>query len=239
MKKKAIIKNSPLKLKDIIQQVWWDEVAIELVSMHPDLRPKLAGYQEVLEQLKKLDPVISDDQVVVEFDEWSYDDPGPYFSAYGRNVLNGEEETLAFTPWAECLGMTVVQKPFDKMPQPRIAAVCLYEMTVHGFTEEKIQEEKLTIIKEIEKTLKKRKITEDEDWREPLEPSMKDSLRRLRKWLRWGGIAREYFGENGCWFVEHFINDQAPEYFDELDRCTLKAALKEISRDLLWVAGAL
>ena len=239
MKKKANNKKSPLKLKDIFQQLCWDEVAIELVSMYPDLRPKLAGYQEAFERLKEMEPVISDAQVVIDSEEWSFDDSEPFCSAYGRTDPNGEEETLAFTPWAECLGRDVVQKPFDSLSNRRIAAVCLYEMTVHGFTEEKIREEELAIIKEVEKYLKKRKLNEDEDWREPVDPSMKDTLRRLRKWLRWGGIAREYFGENGSWFVERFINDQAPDFYDELDRCTLKAALKEIARDLLWVSREL
>ena len=238
MKKKANVKKLPLKLMDIIQQVWWEDVANELVGIHPEFWPKVVEYQEVFEKLKEMEPMLSEDRIVVEFERADLDVWGPYYSAYVRKGPNDDESALAFTPWADCLGMEVVQEPFDGLPLERIAALCLYEMTVSGFTEEKIREEERAIRKEVEAYMKKRQSGEELGWGYP-QYTMKDSLRRLRKWLRWGGIAREYFGQNGSWFVDRFIGNQAPEFYEELDRCTLKAALKEIARDLLRVAGEL
>lgn len=240
MKKNSKSKKSPLKLKDIMQQVQWDEVAIELVGMHPELRPKLADYQEVLEWLKEMDPAPSEGQIVIEGDESCFDAWEQVDAVYQREGPYDEEgDTLSFTPWADCLGREVVILPFGSLSLQVVAAACLYEMTVYGFTEEDIREEERTLTKEIEEHVRKLKQQEQPDWKDLPEPSMKDTLRRLRKWLRWGSVAKTYFGESGSWFVERFIGDNAPERYAELDRRTLKSALIEIARDLRWVAREL
>lgn len=50
--------------------------------------------------------------------------------------------------------------------------------------------------------------------------------------LERGTLAKDYYGENASWFKAHFHNKNAPENFDELERQTLKAALKEIIREI-------
>ena len=61
----------------------------------------------------------------------------------------------------------------------------------------------------------------------------------MDRWLRWGTLSREYFGENISWFKNRFLVDNAPENYNELDRQTLKAALKEVARDIMDVAKKL
>ena len=58
----------------------------------------------------------------------------------------------------------------------------------------------------------------------------KDWINDAGRWLRWGAFSKEYYGETAKWFRAHFSNETAPDYFSELDRQTLKAALKEVAR---------
>lgn len=57
--------------------------------------------------------------------------------------------------------------------------------------------------------------------------------------LRWGSVSKEYFGENAVWFSDHFTGKNAPEHYEEIDRQTLKSALKEIANQILYVAQEL
>ena len=66
--------------------------------------------------------------------------------------------------------------------------------------------------------------------------TMKEWLTDLNRWLRWGSVSKEYFGENAHWFTDHFTDKDAPSCYDEIDRYTLKSALKEIAHQILYVA---
>ena len=83
----------------------------------------------------------------------------------------------------------------------------------------------------------KKKSVEGEGWDDYDYPefSMKDVLKRLQKWIRWGGLAEEYYGMDENTFIRWFVSDDAPEYYDELDRWTLKAALREVAERIRWV----
>ena len=241
MKKKTKTKRPPLKLKDILPKVDWDDVAVELVSIHPKTRTELADYQRVFESLKKMESKLSEMQVVIEFAETKSVAEVPFFLAFGRKDPNDEGETLAFTPWDEWLGRDLVFEPPVWLPYARTVAVCLYDMTHYGFSEERIKEERQAMHEAIEEYVKKRQSGEINDWDDYDFPdfSMKDELKRLQKWLRWGGLAEEYFGMDENSFLGEFLNDGAPEYYDELDRWTLKAALREIAEDISWVVESL
>lgn len=233
MKKKVVNKKSPLRLKEVFQRVDWEDVACELVGLYPELRPKLAEYEQVFEQLKEMEPLLSDGRLEVSFEEPDPELWDVIYTVYGCPGADAGGEALVFAPWAEWLGREVVEEPFDGMPKCRIVAVCLYEMTSHGFTEEAIREEKLLFEKEFREYLKRRESETETGWEDCFDPSPKEALRSLRKWFRWGGIARDYFGQSGSWFVAHFIADEAPDFYEEVDRRTIKAALREIARKLL------
>ncbi len=44
---------------------------------------------------------------------------------------------------------------------------------------------------------------------------------------------------NAHWFTDHFTGKDAPSCYDEIDRYTLKSALKEIAHQILYVAKEL
>ena len=245
MKKKAK-KSMPMKLKDYLQKVDWYNVAVELVGIYPRERRSLEKYWAVFESLKEMEPVMTEDQLVIESFDMIPEYLSPFYLVYGRKDPEDEGDTLAFTPWAEWLGRDVVFDPPRWLSYDRIVAVCLHAMTSYGFTEEQIREEKALMKHCLEEEAENRQDSsapEEEyepDWEDyRLGNSMKESLGKLRKWLRWGSISREYFGKDGTWFVNQFIGPDAPEYYDELDEQTLRAALKEIAQDLVWVAKEL
>ena len=113
-------------------------------------------------------------------------------------------------------------------------------MTFFGFTEDTINQERQKLeasIKEADEHPENLIELKPDDYR--VEITMKGYLQCLDRWLRWGDLSREYFGEDGSWFKERFLKKKAPEYYDELDRQTLKAALKEVAREILDVAKEL
>lgn len=240
MKRKEKTKKS-LKLKEMLQKVQWYDVALELVGIYPSIRKKLEEYKNVFDTLLEMEPLISDEQLVIEFADNDSEYCCPFYLAFGRVSPEDEGDTMAYTPWAEWLGRDLVLDPPVWLPESRIVAVCLYEMTLYGFTEEKIKQHHLELKKYIDELVNKRKkgeLPDSEDAYIP-EVTMKDSLKRLGKWLRWEGIAKEYFGQEGSLFEEQFISDRACPYYDEIDRITLKAALKEIAEDILSAATAM
>lgn len=72
-----------------------------------------------------------------------------------------------------------------------------------------------------------------------MEISMKDWINDAGRRLSWGAFSKEYYGESAKWFREHFADDRAPESYSELDRQTLKAALKEVARSIEHAADNL
>ena len=242
MKKKGMINRTLLKLKDIIQQVTWDDVAIELLGIYPRVRKKLGEYQAAFESLMQIEPVLSDAQIMISFSEKETDELWPLFLVYGREDPEDEGDTLAFTPWAEWLGREVAPEVLGRLTFRRIAAICLHEMTLYGFSEEYIQEKERKMNEELKALLSKHEMVEDSEWDDYFdypEFTMKSVLNRLQKWLRWGSFSKEFFGQSGSWFVERFIGDNADEYYDEIDRWTLKGALKEVAADMLWASQRL
>ena len=218
-----------MTLKELIKQVKWQDVAIALVSDHPWCRKSLEGYRKVFDTLYLMDSVDSEFCIKIELSPDILEPNRLYTDVVGIKEGVDERWGLSFSPWKEWLGMVVSKDSLDTYSASRIVANCIYEMTFHGFTEE-------TINQEIQKL--KDSIKESEEHPERLhkfdpeqmhiEISMKGYLRCLDRWLKWGALAKDYYGEDVSWFKTHFLNSKAPEYFDELDRQTLKAALKEI-----------
>ena len=98
-----------------------------------------------------------------------------------------------------------------------------------GFTEETINQEILKLEDSIKESKEHpERLHEYKPEEMHVEISMKGYLLCLDRWLKWGNLAKEYYGEDLSWFKERFLNRKASEYFDELERQTLKAALKEI-----------
>ena len=229
-----------MKLKEIISQSDWQDVAIAIVTEHPCQRKYLEGFRIVFETLMLIKPTESEYQIRIERrvdmlnSEYSYPD------VFGVKESDEVSYSLVFTSWAEWLGMDVCQETLEALTPNQISAYCLNEMTFFGFTEEQRKREEASLdesIKEAEEHPEDLIEFNPEDLR--IEISMKGHLRCLDRWLRWGALAHDYYGKNISWFKTHFIGKEAPEYYDELERQTLKAALKEVAREILDVAKEL
>ena len=226
-----------MKLKEIISQVDWTEVAIAIVSERPYQRPVLKRFRKVFESLMLMEPAESEYQIRIDRSPDVLDPEDTYPEVVGTKEGVDERWALSFCPWAEWLGMEVCTETMGAFSSSQIVANCLHEMTFFGFTEGKIKGHRDELddrIREAEEHPEKLIKFNPDDYR--FEITTKGYLRCLDRWLRWGAISKEYFGEDDAWFKEHFLRKKAPEYFDELDRQTLKAALKEVAREILDVA---
>ena len=229
-----------MKLKEIISQSDWQNVAIAIVTEHPCQRKNLEGFRIVYETLLLIEPTESEYRIQIERRADMLDSEYSYPDVFG--VKEGDEisYSLVFTPWTEWLGMNVCKETLENLSPSQITAYCLHEMTFFGFTEEQRKRQEASLdesIKEAEEHPEDLIEFNPEDLR--IEISMKEHLRCLDRWLRWGTISREYFGENAHWFAEHFTGNNAPQSYEEIDRQTLKSALKEIANQILYVAKEL
>lgn len=226
-----------MKLKEIICQTDWQDVAIAIVTQRPCQRKALGRFMKVFESLVLMEPVATEYQIRIEQQPEGLNSDRTFPVVVGVKKGVDERWSLAFCSWTEWLGMEVCRKTMETYSNGQIVANCLHEMTFFGFTEDDIKrhgEELEDSVREAEEHPEDCVELSLEDWR--IEISTKGYLRCLDRWLRWGWFAREYFGENDAWFKEHFLRKMAPEYFDEVDRQTLKAALKEVAREIGEVA---
>ena len=228
-----------MDLKELLKTTPWQDIAIALVTAYPNQRKLLEGYQIVFETLKLMAPKDSDLTLYVVYYD-SYSEDGGH-DVYGIKADKPDERWgLLFVPWAEWLGMELATETISAYSHSQIAALCLFEMTFFGFTEDKREQENQKLMK-----------TTDEAKQHPerlhkLDPNMlaheftmKEWLTDLNHWLRWASVSKEYFGENAHWFTEHFTGKDAPKSYNEIDRHTLKSALKEIAHQILYVAKEL
>lgn len=225
-----------MTLKEIFTTTPWQDIAIALVSAYPNQRRLLEGYQIVFETLKLMEPKESEMTLYVVYDESKSEDGG--HDVYGIKADKPDERWgLLFVPWAEWLGIEPAEETISTCTPEQIAASCLFEMTYFGFTEEQRKQQEASLdesIKEAEEHPEDLIEMKPEEWH--IEISTKGYLRCLDRWLRWSTLSREYFGENDSWFKDNFLRKKAPDYFNEIDRQTLKAALKEIAREIEDVA---
>lgn len=229
-----------MTLKEIFEKTAWPEVAIALVTEYPNQRKSIQGYETVYDGLRKRETSPSTSQLAVELVEDNLEPGSFYYDVYGKKEGDGEILGLMFTPWSEWMGMEITKETLSALSPEEIVAHCLYEMTFCGFTEKEMEYEREKTIKTVEeaKTDPDSYIELDLDSFQ-VKTQMKDRLRALDRWLQWSGIAKEYFGESAEWFEEHFTGESAPDTFSEIDRHTLKAALKELATEIRNTADRL
>lgn len=227
-------------LKEIIEKANWLQVAIELVSSYPRERKAIKGYEEVFEFLLKKTPMASELKLVVDYVEDDLE-PGTFFyNVFGAKVGDDTSYGLSFTPWSEWMGMKVSDETVASFSPEQICAHCLYEMTFYGFEEETIERRWKELLDSAEEVKSHPEQLEVLDLKELFqETSMKAKLRSLGKWLRWSGLSKEYFGESATWFNDNYTGKSAPESFTDLDRFTIKAALKQIAQEMTSIAESI
>lgn len=233
-------KRTDMTFKEIINRAEWPNVAIAIVTERSCQRKNLEGYKTVFETLLLMEAALTDFRIVVERTPDLFDPRYGYPDVYGVKDGDDKRWSLVFSPWAEWLGMEVHEESTKAFSVNQITAYCLHEMTFFGFTEDKVNQQKLELDGSIEEMKQHpESIVEIKPEMLHVEITMKEYLRRLDRWLKWGTFARDYFGENASWFNNSFLRDEAPETYEELDRQTIKAALREIIREIEEVENRL
>ncbi len=157
-----------MTLKELLESVEWSDVQQELRSI--DNRDnQLRGLRAVFDELQELPASPSSMRILLEVVEPEEEGEPQSFEVVGRNGrLNREENDfkyvsdevddewadseanfcLSLTRWEEWLGMQVDPATLAEIPAPRIIAHCLWDMTFHGFTQEKIREFEMELKRE-------------------------------------------------------------------------------------------
>jgi len=129
-----------MNLKYIADSLQWHDIEKFLIERDTkddkDGKQNLPGYEKVLEELKTLTPqdselIIIMEHVVEDHDEWD--------NIHALDPTDNETYAIEFTPWEEWLGMEIDWKSLAEFGPQRLLAMCIWEMTWAGFTQEEIR----------------------------------------------------------------------------------------------------
>jgi hypothetical protein len=145
-----------MKFKDLVDKYAWDDAQVVLLQLYPDEEKSLAGYRQVYETLRSLQPAetklrICIESVTSDLDGETYEDvsgkdgrtrreASPEVDWDGESGNKEESFGIEFTDWAEWLGMEIDPQTADRYPELAIIGHCLWEMTFVGYTREAVRE---------------------------------------------------------------------------------------------------
>ena len=178
-----------MKLKDILSQTSWPQVAIDLIAAYPDQRKYIEQYDRVYDSLWQMEPEDTTTIIHIEITEDALE-PGLYFyHVFGKEP--GDERTsygLICCHWEEWLGMEIDPDTLTRFSPCKIVASCLYNMTWAGFDQKKADAFRKkyfdTVIPEANKIIAditvELKASKDEN-----KPTIKWLLSDLTGYIRW------------------------------------------------------
>lgn len=148
------VSQQTVRLKDFVQDANIDDVMEAMCKYWPDQIESKDGYADVLETLKNIKADVTNWKIRVEkVHEDGYDwlDTEGYIpnSKYGYY-------SISFDPWKHWAGMNIEQETLNTLSKNEIIAGILYDMTFHGFTEERIEEELTKINQSFKELLEKK-----------------------------------------------------------------------------------
>ena len=107
------------------------EEFLKLCTGSPDLQRTKAVFTEFLENIKNIQPEISDEWTIFMTLEQI---------VYAGNTHDSERYGIEITPWKEVLGWVVDSEAITAFSKEVFTAAVLWELTFFGFNEETIQE---------------------------------------------------------------------------------------------------
>jgi len=152
-----------MKLYDLIQSVPWSMVETTLIDFYSNFSAT-TDHKKVFDRIKMLLPIESKVMILIEQNE----DSIHVFGIDGSCLRECEDFkymqipdndpradelnkfALEFKPWNEWLGSEIHQDTLKKFTPEQIVAHCLYEMTLLGFDEKRIQEQAEEITRRVE-----------------------------------------------------------------------------------------
>ena len=125
----------------------WQSIQMVLLRLYPDEHEFIDQYENVVNELKVMQPVPGKITINVEWVHDTYDDTnyvdvsGFYTNPAERTNEYTNSLAIEFVPWNEWLGMTIYENSAKNFSELEIIAHCLHEMTYAGFEQEEIQSE--------------------------------------------------------------------------------------------------
>lgn len=130
------MKNIPLNLKELVINTSWNDIWPELIRNFPNVEDQQQGYQNVFDSLHCIDIIESD--LVLNIKIFVEDGVrGADVAAYNDECPGGY--SMKFTPWGEWLGLQIATNTLQELSHAEILALCLYEMTWGGSSDEEVQ----------------------------------------------------------------------------------------------------
>ena len=134
-----------ITFKEILNKVVFEEVWDELIEYYPNMNRKNSTkrkYLTVFESLLSKDPAKNVEEMIIHIDEVNSDaslhEDDVEYRVHGKN--NSSEWDgywdISADHWEEWLGFYIDHKVLERFSSEQIAALCLYEMTWFGFSEE-------------------------------------------------------------------------------------------------------
>lgn len=142
-----------MKFYHLINSVENKDVLKKITEIY-DFANEPEGYKTVLETLREMKrSSFCEFEIVVDYvtdPKYLVAGENPYYDMYGRSLNTEDKEhyALDFESWSTWLNMNVSNDSLTKFDYVTILAVCLWEMTFHGYTEEEINNFKLELDKE-------------------------------------------------------------------------------------------
>ncbi len=168
-----------ITFSQIVKRNHWLSVKLTMLQLYPDQEQNIVAYELIFEQLREMDPVETQMQIVIS--ESPGDEPGEiHYDVSGEKLIPDDEDKLPnsyaieFTPWNEWLGMQISKSTLRDFNELEIISHCLYEMTFMGYDEKEIQEELSSLkdtvdeIQNLDEDEKKLKLKSLDDWMEEL-----------------------------------------------------------------------
>lgn len=134
-----------MTFEEILKKIKFEDVWVEFISYYSDMSQTKEKYKTVFESLLTNTPEKNVEEMVIHIDDVDYeinksDDSNTEYRVHGKN--NSNEWTgywdISSSNWAEWLGFYLNNTVLENFSKEQIGALCLYEMTWFGFSEEVI-----------------------------------------------------------------------------------------------------
>ena len=126
-------------LKDILSDVQFEQVMIDIVDRFPNQRKCFNHYKEAFNELCKMKPVSSDMTLIIEMQHNEDVEGEEYEHLYFRRENDDTPYGGVDKPWAEWLGSKIGDDILKSFSKTLIVALSLFEMTYFGWSEEQVQ----------------------------------------------------------------------------------------------------
>lgn len=124
-------------MKMLFDRVSDADILRELFLEYPEEVSSTRGYRKALDEIRSLDPVVSDITICAELVNDPLDEE-IYVDVFGRKPNDSDPYAVEFMRWEEWLGSFVDTGDFS---DAQFLAHCLFEMTFVGYSNAEVHKE--------------------------------------------------------------------------------------------------